>query len=254
MVGRRPDTSQAVSPSRRLEALHVAHYPEDRSTYLSTYAGAAPFSALVSSTRETWTNRDGDGEYVERPGRARFPGPRDRRRWQAAGRPRLTAPVPVEKSSIRNSLSFANERVTYAELAAKPTGGRAMYEELKRAAHGAGPSPDEEVFVTVGDLLRTGPVPPRIRAALYRALAYVKGIRLVGPVRDPLGRPGLAVEIDGSDNARHQLIFDPDTSSLLAEQDVLTRRVPYLDAVAGTVIGARVVVRSAAVDAPGRRP
>jgi hypothetical protein len=234
-------------------------YVRERNTYMVVTADAhpGPYTALQSHTRETWTNRDGDGEYLERSGaRPEFVGPRDRRRWEAGGRPAISGPTPRggERQAIHHGLHFANEPVTYEQLAGKPTDGHGMYEALKSAGHGAGNSPDEEVFVSVGDLLRTSPVPAKIRAALYRALAYVKGIHLAGAVRDREGRRGLAVELTGADGMRHQLVFDPGTSRLLAEQDVLVTPNDYVDAKPGTVLGYRVVLQAAVVDHAGARP
>ncbi len=38
----------------------------------------------------------------------------------------------------------------------------------------------------VGDLLRSAPVPPEVRAGLYRATAHIRGVRYGGEVSDPL--------------------------------------------------------------------
>jgi len=97
------------------------------------------------------------------------------------------------------------------------------------------------------------PVPARARAGLYRAAAYIKGVRYVGPVRDELGRRGLAIELT-SPGARHRLVFDPKTSQVLVEQDVLTKRVPYVDAKPGTVIGYRLVLQQGVVGSAHARP
>lgn len=233
-------------------------YVRERNAYMATAADLhpGPFTAIQPHTRETWTNRDGAGKYVERSGTPEFAGPRDRSRWEAAGRPVLTGRTPPggETQTFQIGLQFGNEQVTYEQLASKPTDGHAMYEDLKRAGHGGGNSPDEEVFVNVVDMLRTSPVPAKIRAALYRALAYVKGIHFAGAVRDPEGRTGVAVELIGADGMRHQLVFDPTTSRVLAEQDVLVKPNDYVDAKPGTVVGYRVVLQTAVVDRLDARP
>jgi hypothetical protein len=234
-------------------------YVQDRSRYLTTVGDAPPYSAFgATEVRETWTDRDGNGRYRSTSsGHLQFLGPRDRERWERSGRPALSgrSPGDVETHTTTDSPQFGvgAGTVSYAELAALPTDGAAMYAALRRLAGDAGPSPDEEVFAIIGDLLRNDPVPPEVRAGLYRAAAYIKGIRLIGPVRDSLGRRGVAVELDSS-AMRRRLVFDPHTALLLAEQDVLATRVPYLDAAPGTVIGDRLAVRQAIVPTAESRP
>jgi len=58
-----------------------------------------------------------------------------------------------------------------------------------------------------------------VRAALYQAAALIPGVRLLGIVRDHLGRRGLGVAYD-SHGIRHELIFNPHTSALMGEQDI----------------------------------
>jgi hypothetical protein len=87
----------------------------------------------------------------------------------------------------------------------------------------------------LSDLLVDLPVPPRVRAAAYRALADMPDVTSLGPARDELGRAGVAIEIaprvsrvavlgeGGPVIARagelsRRLIIDPDTSRILADQ------------------------------------
>jgi hypothetical protein len=74
---------------------------------------------------------------------------------------------------------------------------------------------DDQVFLTIGELLAQGDASPRLRAALFEVAAGLEGVELVGDDTDPLGRQGIAVAIDGA-GARTQLVFEPDSSTLLA--------------------------------------
>ncbi|MCW3014214.1 MAG: hypothetical protein JWO02_1306 [Solirubrobacterales bacterium] len=233
-------------------------YVQDASRYLTTVGDSPPYSALGSTElRETWTDRDGNGRYRSTStGQPEFLGPRDRQRWKRSGSPQLSGrgPGQIETQAIRSSgFTAGASTLTYEQLSDLPTEGNKMYSELRRLAGDSGPSPDEEVFTIIGDLLRNDPVPPRVRAALYRAVAYIKGIRLVGPVKDSLNRPGVAVELDSSGMHR-RLVFDPDTALLLAEQDVLAERVSYIDADPGTIVGDRLAVRQTIVSSDDARP
>ncbi|HEY1538288.1 MAG TPA: hypothetical protein VGF63_02740 [Solirubrobacteraceae bacterium] len=74
-----------------------------------------------------------------------------------------------------------------------------------------------------------------------------------GEVTDELGRHGSAIELTEPDE-RRRLVFDPTTSQVLDEQDVLTRRVAYLDADPGYVTGYRLVLEQGIVDGDTVRP
>jgi DNA-directed RNA polymerase specialized sigma24 family protein len=60
-----------------------------------------------------------------------------------------------------------------------------------------------------------------IRAALYRVIEGLPGIRYLGPVTDRLGRHGIGVGLTHG-GARQELFFDPATSRALEEQIVAT--------------------------------
>jgi hypothetical protein len=232
-------------------------YLRERDAYSSTSASAdGGWSSLTPSTRETWIGRDGAGRFVDRgAGKPTFFGPRDRARWEAAGRPDQSGGSGASAPGRFHNHGFTagSTTLSYRQLASLPTDGKAMYDRLLELAGDAGPSPDAEAFVIIGDLLRSAPVPAKVRAALYRSAGYIEGVRYAGEVTDPLGRRGLAIELPNPE-ARNRLVFDPDTSELLAEETVLTKRVPYMDADPGAVVGSRVVLRAAVVGSDTERP
>src|SRR5690606_22106278 len=49
-----------------------------------------------------------------------------------------------------------------------------------------GPNPQQEAFVTIGDLIRESVVPPEVAKALYQAAARIPGIEIVDGVEDAL--------------------------------------------------------------------
>lgn len=95
----------------------------------------------------------------------------------------------------------------------------------------------------------SGPVTPKLQAALMRLLKAQPGIREIGGVTDPFGRQGVALaadfpaEIRGSSQkrpygSRLQLVFDLKTGKYLGNQEVLTRPGDrYADVKPGLVIG-----------------
>lgn len=100
----------------------------------------------------------------------------------------------------------------------------------------------------IGMALRERPAPPPLRAALYGAPALTPGVTLAGTVTDRAGRVGTAVAFTEV-GIRNELIFDPETSELLAERRVLVDPTKSdLDAPAGTVVGDVAYLDRAVVD------
>lgn len=126
---------------------------------------------------------------------------------------RVPANVVVSDWGRGHDPAFATwPQEVYARLAALPAEPRALLARLKHdptlylhvpctrtpwSSGEAVPASALQEFMSVANLLTLPPslVPPRTSAALYRALALVPGVRLVGkPVKDAAGRTGVAVE------------------------------------------------------------
>jgi hypothetical protein len=97
--------------------------------------------------------------------------------------------------------------------------------------------------------------PPAIRAALYRVIEGLPGIRYLGPVTDRLGRHGIGVGLTRG-GARQELFFDPATSRALEEEIVAV--APKQDdnnyQPAGTVLLYTVFVTSGVVNSDTAAP
>jgi hypothetical protein len=227
-------------------------YVRSRTAYLTTVGDQPSYSAITPSIREIWLGNRG-GRLDEHGSKPIFLGPRDKARWKAHGRPDLRRNNVMPLGGDSAIVAFGSRNLTFKELRRLPTEPDALYAEIKQAAGKAGPGPRQEAFTVIGDLLREAPVPPNVRAALYRAAARIPGVRLIGEVRDPIGRKGLAVALTANDT-RRELIFDPDDSTLLAEREVLIHRVKWIDAPAGSDIGSAAYVESGVVDSTHERP
>ena len=77
-------------------------------------------------------------------------------------------------------------------------------------------------FDIAADMLSTPGIyaSPEVRQGLYEVVADLPDVDLVGVVKDPLGRSGVAVALTNNGIER-RLIFDPNTSELLAREDVV---------------------------------
>ncbi|MFI0943972.1 CU044_5270 family protein [Streptomyces sp. NPDC021020] len=114
----------------------------------------------------------------------------------------------------------------------------------------------EAQFQRVANLLSLPDVPPRIRAALYRALALVPGVRLdAEPAKDATGRSGIGVVFEGRPQPkgfwveRYELLFDSRTHAYLGSRasfGIGARRDAY--------VASNAVLATGVVDHAGQVP
>lgn len=78
------------------------------------------------------------------------------------------------------------------------------------------------IFIQAADLLFDLPTSPKVRAALFRTLAGLPSVRVLGEVRDPLGRAGQGIALPNCDRGgdSSQIILDQRTGQLLAVRQV----------------------------------
>ncbi|MER5351529.1 CU044_5270 family protein [Kitasatospora sp. NPDC002551] len=138
---------------------------------------------------------------------------------------------------------------TYAYLATLPTDPDALLKKIYAETKGMGPGPDQEAFVTIGDLLREQLAPPAVSAALYRAAAKIPGVTAVDDSVDASGRHGVAVARENG-GIRTEWIFDPKTHEFLGERTVVAAEGNELGK-PGTVTGHSAVLGRTVVDQPG---
>jgi hypothetical protein len=205
--------------------------------------------ALVPVSREIWIKPDGSGRLIERRGEPVWFGPADKAAWVAQGSPDLRGDPysdrrfgPTPKGSDPGTPQLAPGSLYYADVDALPTDVDALRELIRaQAAANGGGATNLEMFTIVGDLLHETVAAPRLRSALYRVAASIDGVELVGSVTDHAGRNGtgvsLTIDRSGVGRERHVLIFDPQSSVLLEERDVLLDKVDWLDAEPPTIIG-----------------
>jgi hypothetical protein len=216
-------------------------YVKSVDAYLSTWADGGNFSVLVPHVREIWHGPEG-GLLVTSSGEPEFLSARDRQNWIAAGRPDLR-----EAGVGRTELG----RYDISDL---PTDVNALFSRLEDEARGHSEGTHRQMFTRLGDYLRETNISPRQRAALYEVAARIPGVELVGRVRDPVGRSGVAVAMEHpSDGTRETLVIDPESGVLLAEEDV-TLAENVFGYPAGTLIGHSTYVVTRMVDAVGSRP
>ena len=209
------------------------------------------YTVIQPAIRESWVAVDGARRWRTRPdGPIRFPGVRDRERWEAAGSPGTGGRSDYRVGPPRKGPFYlAAQQMTYAELLDLPRDAESLYQRLRAGAVECqcGHSVDHETFVIVGDLMRENPIPVDLEAALLRAAALIPGIKLIARERDVAGRVGVGVAVEYAGH-RSVLIFDRETYELLGENERLLERKNYVDGDPGELISGSAVIESGVVD------
>lgn len=176
------------------------------------------FLVYVPFEREMWIAPDGSGTTIDTLGEPIFVNADLRRLWEEAGRPALYAVPPGETVTT----DFEPGGLYYRDIASLPTDPDALAGVLEDMAADTDVPIDEEVFVIVRDVLADSAAGPELRAALFEVAARIPGIQHVGTIQDPAGRRGFAVALPWeNEEGRELLVFDPNTSEILAEITVL---------------------------------
>jgi hypothetical protein len=259
--GQQPTAAAAVlRDAAHIASLQPAHslqpgeyaYTKSEGAYFDEVSRAnGTWGALVRTTREIWVSSGGSGRIRQTSKTPVLLSPGDQARWQGAGAPSLSelsngqtydryfgsrglaAPLDIDGFNQRELLSLAN----------KPD---ALSGAIQAAAKRAELPLSYEMLTIVGDLLSESVAPPQLRASLYQVAANIPDIRLVGTVTDRAGRKGTAVAASRG-TAELELIFDPATSALLAQQETLERKIPDTAAPVGTVISYTLYLKSGVV-------
>ncbi|MCP9945351.1 CU044_5270 family protein [Streptomyces somaliensis] len=147
---------------------------------------------------------------------------------------------------------------TYSFLSTLPTDPEALLKVIRDDAeknHGAGSDsttgPDQQSFVAIGDLLRSGAAGPELTAALYRAAALIPGVDVVPDAVDAAGRRGVAVARVHA-GERKEWVLDKSTARFLGERTVLLEDSAWGEK--GTVVSSAALVASGIVDDAGQTP
>ncbi len=169
--------------------------------------------------------------------RAGVPRPRDRERWEAAGRPRLD---PVQRDTRTVAAGHAADP-SWGDLDALPTDAPTLRTLLERKA-GSHDHPTDELLNLSADLLAEPAARPALRAAVFGALAGVDGLQVEEDATDRTGREGVAISLVSANSgarSKTSLIFDRDTTRPLSVETRLLEPVRWVDAAPGTVIDYR---------------
>lgn len=114
------------------------------------------------------------------------------------------------------------EQPRLRDFPTEPKALAAKMRELASRSRLEGSEPTTRDYVLAASQMIADPngTPPEVLRAVFGFLSGLPGMKLVGEVTDPLGRPGVAVAADGDpeihENVGVELIVDPDTGRPLA--------------------------------------
>lgn len=110
-------------------------------------------------------------------------------------------------------------------LSSLPRDTDKLYDRLRTDTAGRGQDKNLEMLVYVADLMRSGLVPADLRAALYRVLGKVPGLRITDEVANLDGKKGTAFGVSAA-GQRHELIIDPTTGQFIGERQITEKGWP----------------------------
>jgi len=231
--------------------------------------------ALVPTTKEVWTAPDGKTRVREALGRVTFLTSADQRRWEDAG-----SPPPFEYDPGEHHVRHEGDRLVkeYAshnwrgrhafanlpKLSKAPTDPEALRLAIERrppASSPVKPSPAdtrrgattaERLFEILAEPITSA----ALRAAAFEALAEIPGIDVERGVADAAGRRGDAIVWDRDRGFGRELIFDPRTSTVLAQAEMIfgPPSTSEYGVAARTVFRETAYLRSEIVDSAHERP
>lgn len=209
--------------------------------HFTSRLGPGALPALVPTIKEVWTAPDGTTRVRETLGRIEFLSVADQERWEEAGSPPPFEYDPDEHHLGRDSSgrlmkeypshdwrgkhAFANV-TKLSRLPTEPEALRLAIENRPAGDAPTAPSPasSHRGGVTAERLLEILSEPitsPALRAAAFEALAEMPGIRLEHGVADVAGRRGEGLAWNRERGFGREVIFDPDTSAVLAEAEMV---------------------------------
>jgi hypothetical protein len=173
-------------------------------------SGRGEFDLAETGSIESWVAADGSGLKTSTLDSVAFISPLDRENWIAAGRPALpeTGPQPDE--------SYKTGGLPYFDVDQLPTGDPAALKEAILSGDViATDKSDEGLLSAIAVLFEQGNLSAELRQGLFEVTASISTVEVQEGIRDPLGRPAVAV-FAGALSGGTTLFFDPSDGRLLA--------------------------------------
>ncbi len=113
-------------------------------------------------------------------------------------------------------------------FASLPRDADKLRTRLYADTEGHGNNPDDEAFIYVADVLRSGVVPADLRATLYNVLKTIPGTTVTDrQVKLADGRSGVAIGRNDIFGSHNELVINPETGDVIGERSFM-RLVPFV--------------------------
>lgn len=172
-------------------------------------------------TRQFWVAPDGSGHGVFTASDITFPTAQDRTAWVAQGSPDIASilagestfgpgdygPIGIDEFTLPTDQSQLSQVIaSHLASVTDVQPGSVEYEAVE--------------FDYIGSLLQEAAAPPTVQAALLTLAQNLPGITLVGPDSAPDGISGVgfATAIPARGGPSQELIFNPSTGALVAQE------------------------------------
>ncbi|MBM7489352.1 hypothetical protein JOD64_000574 [Micromonospora luteifusca] len=221
---------------------------------LTVSSGTSTYEMTTRSSDETWLSRSGtEPTRVISQNLGMTPlTPSDAAAWRAAGSPEqvmVGKPLPTgefgpgspisttagprrsSSSEGANTYAFGTTNISVRDLEKLPADPAALRTALLRHFDGGGgdlPTDREQWLLSVASsLIADIPVSGPVRAAAFRLIATLPGVRSLGDVADQRGRPGQGFAFTSGSAAtgsiEHRFVVDAATGRALGEESRVLR-------------------------------
>lgn len=176
-----------------------------------------------------------------------------RRQWTKADGS-LMAFADGKGGITTQSAAGIEPRSDYAAVSRMPTDPDALIAWIRARSHGV------SALEELNTIMRDSAPPPKVQAAIFRAMGRIPGGTLVSGAKDDAGRPAVAVGWTTEGWLHEEVLFDPSSYAYLGERAISVKRHTMeseqgtLVIPKGTVQRLEVRVRDAVVDRPGQLP
>ena len=217
VVSSLPDVTLAPSQYVYTESVSNSPFP--------VHVLSAAYNIEYIETRQFWVAPDGSGHGVFTFSNVTFPTAQDRAAWAAQGSPDIAS--KMAGVSTFGPGNFGPMRVDEFTLPADQSQLSQIIARHLTSATSAQPGTVEYAigeFNYIGLLLQETAAPPDVRAALLTLAQNIPGLTLVGPDTAPEGVSGvgIATPLQSGGGYSRELIFDPATGALAAQETWLT--------------------------------
>ena len=183
-----------------------------------------PGEYLLSQTHADWSITDSDGGFRMNEQTIDVYVPYDPNQDWVLVRDWGDLPPIGDRVMFAQNGEFYGGPWIQEDLGSLPTDAGALLAHFDAQYLGGSASRDEDNFVRMTDILRSGLVPAELRAGLYGALALIPGVTSTADVTNLDGITGIAIGRTEPIRLglRQEIIIDPSTGLIIGERQLFT--------------------------------